>query len=226
MISRPLFFDGYRQKFNERLSQDQVKALEYKLIKFDESSLFDRRSKIAYALGTIRRETANAYRAVREGYYLKKPYMETVNILYNYYLKNNRGAIKSIFPLGINRINYIGRGDVQITHWDNYNKHKKHIQNKYGVNILEDPEAIISNEDISFDIMELGMNAREYSFTGKILSDYFNDKTESLSLEKRFIGYRNLVGYLVTPRRIINVTDHYREIGSDSIKFYDIIEFA
>lgn len=224
-INRAKYFDGYRAKWG-RMSFSQVDAKEHLLTKFDNSVLFDRLSKIASTLGNIKTETNDSYRPCREGYYLKGSYESQIRQLYNYYSAwNRKHHLKTIFPNGLDYIkNFVGRGEVQTTHEYNYAKFRKMIKYQFGVDILEEPEKML-DDDISFGVMELGLNVREYSYTGKILGDYFNDNTEGYSLEKRFVGYRNLAGYLVTPRRTVNGTDKYKQIGNDSIAFYNILEF-
>jgi len=224
IINRQKFHDGYRATWGS-LRASQVMAIEHLLTKFDASVLFDRLSKIACTFGNIKTETGDLYTPCREGNYLHGDFASQLRQLYNYYSSHNRGALKTIFPNGLDEIiNFIGRGEVQTTHDYNYMKFFKAIKYQFGVDIMKEPDKMM-DDDISFMVMELGLNVREYSYTGKILSDYFNDNTEDYSLEKRFIGYRNMVGYLITPRRTINGKDKYQLIGNDSIKFYNILEF-
>jgi len=96
-IDREFFYAGWRLHFG-KLQQPLVDRVNFLLDEFDKSTVFDTKAKIAYALATIKRETAETFAPVKEGYWITKNRVQT---LYNYYYKNNRPALRTIFPNGL-----------------------------------------------------------------------------------------------------------------------------
>lgn len=133
---------------------------------------------MSYILATIQHETANTYLPVTE--YGSKAYL--------------RG--KKYYP-------YIGRGFVQLTHDYNYKKFGKEL----GIDLYNNPN-LANDPEIAWKVLELGMTSRKVNFTGKVLGDYFNEKTD-----------------WVNARRIINGRDRAEHIANIGKKFYKIIEF-
>ncbi len=198
MINRKTFFQLYKSKFGN-LNQRQVNGLEFLLTKFDESILFDTKAKISYALATIKRETADTFEPVKEGYWITN---NRVQKLYNYYYNHNRHALDTIFPNGLAGFNYLGRGLVQITHNYNY----KNIGDKIGIDLLNAPDVAL-DPSTAFKIMEYGMF--NGTFTGKKITNYINDN---------IIDYYNC-------RKVINGLDSAREIANYAQDFFNIISF-
>ncbi len=199
VIDRKFFFDTCRANFG-KFKSAQVTGLDFLLNKFDESTDFDTKSKIAYALATIKRETAETYHPVQEGYWITT---NRVTKLYNYYANHNPGALGTIFPNGKTGNNYLGRGYVQITHNFNYSK----LGTALSIPLLANPELALEEEN-AFKIMEYGMV--NGSFTGKKLSNYFNDD-----------GYDFL-----NARKIINGMDAAAEIANSAKIFFKAIKFV
>ncbi len=169
---------------------------QFVLGKLKASSIQDKRQQ-AYVLATIKRETGDTFRPVLEGNYLKENRLQK---LFNYYQKNNPSAIKTIFPNGISGLTYEGRGYVQITHLYNYEKFSKEL----GVDLVNHPELALV-PDNAWGIAEIGMT--KGMFTGKKLSDYFNDtKTD----------YPNA-------RRIINGLDKAQMIAGYAEEFFNYL---
>lgn len=198
MINRKLFFAGYKSKFGN-LNQRQVNGLEFLLTEFDKSILFDTKAKISYALATIKRETADTFQPVKEGYWITN---NRVQKLYNYYYNHNRHALDTIFPNGLAGKNYLGRGRIQTTHNYNY----KNIGDKLGIDLLNNPDLALDNET-DWKILELGFSTGIW--TGKKLSNYINDD---------IVDYYNA-------RKIVNGLDHAREIANYAQDFFNIISF-
>ncbi len=198
MINRKTFFQLYKSKFGN-LNQRQVNGLEFLLTKFDESILFDTKAKISYALATIKRETADTFEPVKEGYWITN---NRVQKLYNYYYNHNRHALDTIFPNGLAGKNYLGRGRIQTTHNYNY----KNIGDKLGIDLLNNPDLTLDNET-DWKILELGFSTGIW--TGKKLSNYINDD---------IVDYYNA-------RKIVNGLDHAREIANYAQDFFNIISF-
>ncbi len=65
-LNRKTFFDEYRDIFGS-LSQDQVDGLGFLLTAFEDDNRWVDTREIAYALATIKHETANTYHPIYEG---------------------------------------------------------------------------------------------------------------------------------------------------------------
>lgn len=95
---------------------------------------------------------------------------------------------------------FIGRGYVQITWLDNYKKYQPIIREKFGVDIIIEPDALL-RVDIAAFVLVHGM---KYGiFTGKKLSDYIT-------------SYR---ADFPNARRIVNYTDKAELIAGYAMKF-------
>lgn len=159
------------------LKQSQVDAFN---LFFDEWDGVDKRH-LAYILATVWHETARTMLPIEEiGRGITKPYGKTVS----------------------NEKRYYGRGYVQLTWESNYKKAT--AKNNKGWDFVNHPELALEVEPalwICFEGMKNGW------FTGKKLSDYFNDtKTEP-----------------VNARRIINGLDCAVLIKTYYDKFYNSI---
>lgn len=139
------------------------------------SSIKDLRQQ-CYVLATVKHEVGNTFEPITE------QGSES-------YLKG-----KSYYP-------YIGRGYVQLTHKENYQR----FGNLLNINLVSNPE-LANNPEIAWRILELGMT--KGLFTGKKLNDYFNDKT---------IDWFNA-------RRIINGLDSAEKIASYGKQYYEILK--
>ena len=179
-----------------KLTESQEDSLSFILAKLSDSTIQDPRQQ-AYVIATIKHETANTYKPVVEGYYLSG---NRVQKLYRYYESNNPKALKTIFPNGVKGVNYLGRGFVQLTHFDNYFKFGKLLS----IDLVGEPDlAMIPHT--AWIITELGMTKGLY--TGKKLDDYFNiDETDF---------YR--------ARQIINRMDKAMEIKEYAEKIFQTI---
>lgn len=197
IMETKLFFDSIRQSlFEGKLTQSQVDGINAKLKAINDAGLgFGRRA--AYIMATAYHETGivvdgklvRTMMPVEEmgkgknrtyGYNLKldgKRYYDTKNIFY-------------------------GRGDVQLTWYDNYWK----AGQKLGLNLIQNPELVLQPE-VSAKILVLGMV--EGWFTGKKLSDYFNATTD-----------------YIEARRIVNILDKAELIAGYALLFKKAFEAA
>ncbi len=91
---------------------------------------------------------------------------------------------------------YDGRGDVQLTWYDNYLKMSKIM----GIDLVNHPELALQ-ADVAAQIMFIGM--KDGDFTGVGLPKYFNETTDDP----------------VDARRIINGTDHAEDIAGFHANF-------
>lgn len=175
-----------------KISKETEEAIAFLTKKLSTSSIQIPRQQ-AYVLATIKHETADQYTPVVEGYWLRA---NRIKKLWDYYKEHNPNALKSIFPEGRDGVNYLGRGFVQITHDYNY----RTFSNLLKIDLLHNPDLALDPE-IAWKIVEFGMVRG--LFTGKKLSDYFNEKTD-----------------FYHARQIINGMDRALEISEIAQKIY------
>lgn len=201
-INRKAFFDNWRERFG-RLQQPLVNSLNEILDAIDNEPRIQDARMVGCVFGNSAIESNWTFQPVIEGYWIKK---NRIQKLYNYYKLNNPGALKTIFPNGAKEPAYYGRGRVtQTTHISNYARASEEI---FGDDrLVKNPDLILVPET-DLKVAFLGM--LEGWFTGKKLSDYFNDtKTD----------YRG-------SRKIINGVDRASEIASIAIKVAEGVVFV
>ena len=149
-ISKTLFYG--------RLTPRQKRGIETKLTAFDIYDIFDVRWQ-AYMLATCYHETARTMQPIEEiGKGAGRPYGKKI--------KYNRKVYVEPDKL------YYGRGDVQLTWYENYELMGKLLN----IPLLEQPELAL-DPDISAKIMIEGMTrgrSNRGDFTGVSLENYFN----------------------------------------------------
>jgi putative chitinase len=181
-INRDVFYKRVRVSvFNGRLSQSQVNGMEAIFNEWESRGLQDYRY-LAYMLATCYHETGHTLQPIEE-----------------YDKGGNRAYAKPDPTTG--KI-YFGRGFVQLTWIKNY----KTMGNLLGVDLVNHPEKALDLRiatDILFEGMLKGL------FTGRKLSDYFNDKPETKQNP-----------YWLNARRIINGTDRAELIEGYGRTFY------
>ena len=184
MINREKFYDGYHKKFGA-LSTAQKEGMDFLLDSLDKSEKFNLATQYAWILGMLHHECANTWQPVIEAYWLGN---NRIQKLYNYYTSNFPGSLRGIFPTGVEYPTYEGRGYCQITLKGNYKKFRDVVKEKFGVDILTDPNAVLTKE-ISWFILETGISYRPLSFSGVVLTDFINDeKTDYLHARKTVNG--------------------------------------
>lgn len=181
MIDRKKFFDAIRfNPFNGKLTQGQVKGITFILDEWERRQWKDLRW-LAYMLATTKWETNHTMLPITELGSQK-------------YLRS-----KKYWP-------WIGRGFVQLTWERNYKAMREGVLALTGLDIVANPDDAMNIQAAAY-IMFQGM--LEGTFTGKKLSDYFNDdKTDWYNA-----------------RRIINGVDKANEIAGIAKQFYaDLVE--
>lgn len=143
------FWAGYRKAFG-KVTQKQVDAIEFLLASFDLPQWKDVRH-IAYALATIKHETAGTFRPIKE--YRNSPGSKGRKNQDRYWLTG-----------------YYGRGFVQLTWKDNYKKAAKAT----GFDLVNKPD-LAMDPHVAFQIMTWGMHTG--AFTGKKLSDFIKGRS-------------------------------------------------
>jgi len=113
---------------------------------------------LQYILATVQHETDNTFMPVKEAYRLSEEWRKLHLKYYPYY----------------------GRGFVQITHLENYQKFSKLLN----INMVKEPDLALEFDNALFILIH-GMI--KGSFTGKKLGDYFGD------FGSDFIGARAIV---------------------------------
>jgi len=121
------------------------------------------KSQIAYVLATVKHETANSFKPVREAFYLGEP------------AATHHRASLSYSP-------YYGRGYVQLTWKTNYAKY----ENILGVALVTNPDLALK-PDIALFVLVHGFKTG--AFTGRKLSDYVNaQKTDFVNARRCING--------------------------------------
>lgn len=183
-LDRKFFFDSVRKSlFGGKLSQSQVLGLETILREFENKHSEIGIHQLAYIFATVRHEVDKTMQPIEEyGKGRKKDYGKFLvdKDGKKYGLKMGQGPgkrVKYYSPMVL----YYGRGFVQLTWFENYEKASK----KLGVDFLNNPELALNIEHAT-SIMFEGMI--EGWFTTKKLSDYFNAKGHDPVNARRIIN--------------------------------------
>ena len=158
--------------FGNSISINQRKGIEYKLKAFGNHGITDNRWK-AYMLATSYHETARTMQPITErGKGAGRPYGK----------KYKQDGTVYAHPNCI----YFGRGDVQLTWFENYERMGKLL----GIPLLENPELALQPE-ISARIMIEGMTrgiSGKGDFTGVSLENYFSGSKNDPVNARRIIN--------------------------------------
>ncbi len=156
--------------------------------------------QIAYLLATAKKETNHTFAPVREAYWLSESsrnrYFER---MYDPVLGKDANRRSMARANGNTQqgdgVRYHGRGYVQLTWKNNYQK----MKDKFNVDFVNNPELALEHEH-AMKILIYGCESGE--FTGRKLSDYINENQ---------IDYYNA-------RRVVNGTDAAAEIQGFAYK--------
>lgn len=161
MINRSTFYNAIRASlFGGKLSEKQVEGIDSILDEWGNRGLEDKRW-LAYILATAFHETAATMQPIKEyGFGKGKKYG---------------------IPDPATRQIYAGRGYVQLTWKWNYESMSKLLH----VDLVNNPDLALQ-KDIAAKIMFEGMTLG--SFTGKKLSNYFNETHEDYYNARRIIN--------------------------------------
>jgi len=159
-------FEGARGLFHDRkYTQMQVDSINALFAEANKQHITSK-AQMAYILATVYHECYNP----------KTPETRMTPIVEfgsESYLRS-----KKYYP-------YVGRGFVQLTWKENYLKYNKEIEERFGVNIMQNPELVL-RIDISAYIAIAGMKYGR--FTGKCLNDYINVKKADTYNARRIIN--------------------------------------
>lgn len=195
MMDRQLFFQVInRSLFRGKLNDRQRKGIFYKLMAFDKFEVTDVRWR-AYMLATSYHETAQTMMPIEEwGRGRGKSYGRKMKLNGQPYT----------WPDQI----YYGRGDVQLTWYENYER----MGDLLSLPLLEQPELALDPE-ISAQILVEGMilgKSNRGDFTGYSLENFFNPQRDDP----------------FGARRIINGLDSAHTIAGYHYKFLEAIRKA
>lgn len=191
MINRLFFFTHIKQTlFGGRFKQSQVDGISAILDEWEKNNSKKDDRWLAYMLSTTHHETAATMQPIEEyGKGRGRPYGKRLKMSRKSYSNTN-----SIF---------YGRGFVQLTWYENYEKAGKKLKQDF----INHPEKVMELGNAT-KIMFLGM--AEGWFTGRKLSTYFNQTKED---------WRNA-------RRIINGIDRADWIANYARKYYAAISYT
>lgn len=191
MINRKFFFDNVRsQLFDGRLTQKQVNGLTAILNEWEKNYAKKDDRWLAYMLATTHHETDRTMSPIEE-------YGKGKGRKYGKRIKMNGKAYTNTTNI------FYGRGFVQLTWYENYEKAGKKLK----ADFINNPKLTLELK-YATPIMFLGMI--EGWFTGKKLSQYFNNTKEDWT----------------NARRIINGTDKANLIASYAKKYYSSISYT
>lgn len=163
-------------------------------------------NQLAYILATPKVETDNTYQPIAEKG--SKSYFNKYDIQYN----PKKAKVLGNTQPG-DGYKYRGRGDVQITGRANYTKFRSWILDRFGIDIVANPDSLLGNMPASVWIMFEGMLrgiSLRGDFTGVALEDFVNSsKTD-----------------FYNARRTVNGLDRAKEIAGYAQKFLDALTAA
>lgn len=181
MIMTEKGFAVLRSHFGS-LKQSQVDGINIIIEQFNAQGVTNY-NHAAYMLATTWHETAKTMQPIEE-------YGKGKGRFYGTWYKNSKGLLYS-FINGFKKVAYLfndhphlyyGRGYVQLTWFENYQRASK----KLGVDFINNP-ALALDPKLAADIMIVGM--REGWFTGKKLDDYISgNKKDYVSARKIING--------------------------------------
>lgn len=176
-----------RSLFGGRLSQKQVEGIEALLEAWNEYGDGDIR-KLAYVLATVYHEVDGTMQPIRE-YGLGR------NRTYGFKVKYSGRRYYNTDNI------FYGRGFTQNTWYENYEK----LGKVFNVDLINNPDLLITDIKLSARASVYAMMRGLY--TGRRLSDYFNDKKTDF----------------VNARWIINRTDKADKIAREAELFYNAL---
>lgn len=198
-MDREKFYATIRSSdlFGGKLSQKQVDGINAKLDAWGSVKSGKNAAQLAYVLGTVYREAGSGMYPVREGFCTTDSCsIKHVTDMYNRKEISHNYSI----PDKTTGKSYFGRGDVQITWADNYQR----IGKLLGVDLYHKPELAL-DPGISAQIAIGGMVGGW--FTGHKLTEYITDTKQDF----------------INARRIINGTDHASLVAGYATRFLDAI---
>lgn len=194
MINKKFFFNQIRLNlFGGSMNGKQVNGISTILDEWETNYSKNDDRWLAYMLATTHHETGRTMQPIEE-------WGKGKGLPYGSQLKMTKDKNGKRIPYSDTSELFYGRGFVQLTWYENYDKAGK----KLGKDFLHNPTGVMELTDAT-KIMFYGMT--EGWFTGVKLSNYFNPTTED---------WKNA-------RKIINGTDKWDLIKDYALKYYGAI---
>lgn len=168
-FNRQKFFDGFRDRIDPTIEQEQVDGLEFLLGEFERDPAWTDIRHIAYALATVFHETASSFQPVEEGYYLGEAAAKRHQRKLRYY------------P-------YYGRGYVQLTWKSNYEVAGK----AFGVDLVNNPNRAMEPE-IAYKSLTVGLMRGWY---GSKLTAHINARETDYVNARRCVNKLDKAGLI------------------------------
>lgn len=203
MDATTFFAYARRAPFGGRLTQGQIDGMNALFRCWDSHKIPapDKRH-LAYILASVFHETGGRMVPVRETF--ASTDAGAIAALDKAHKAGRLGQVsKPYWRKGANGKAYFGRGDIQLTHEENY----KTLGERLDVDLVGNPSLAL-DLDISAEIAIVGM--LEGLFTGKKLTDYFNLKKDDP----------------IGARAVVNGTDKAKLIAGYYKSFLDALEAA
>ena len=185
-FDRAKFFDGFRDRLDSTIEQEQVKGLEFLLSRIENDGFWKLIPQIAYALATTFHETAGSFQPVEEGYYL--------------------GKKAKAFQKKLRYFPFFGRGYVQLTWKSNYAKATREIRRQMP-SLVAQFEAVtsqrfdlVANPEqaldplVAYACLTLGMQQGWYGPKG--LSSYINAQEVDYVEARRTVNVQDKAGLI------------------------------
>lgn len=191
-FDRKKFFQGFRERIDPTIEQEQVSGLEFLLGQMESDPFWKYVPQIAYTLATVYHETAGSFQPVVEGYYLAQTDPP------DYAGKTAR--VKA-FQKKLRYFPYFGRGYVQLTWKRNYEK----AGDVLGLDLVNKPELALE-PDGAYQTMTYGMH--QGWFTDKKLDDYIKGTKKDYTNARKIINGLDkaglIAGYARAFEKILN----------------------
>ncbi|NSY46314.1 hypothetical protein EXN24_17185 [Rhizobium rhizogenes] len=203
MDATTFFAYARRAPFGGRLTQGQIDGMNALFLCWDSHKIPapDKRH-LAYILASVFHETGGRMVLVRETF--ASTDAGAIAALDKAHKAGRLGQVsKRYWRKGANGKAYFGRGDIQLTHEENY----RVLGERIGVDLVGNPSLVL-DLDISAEIAIVGM--LEGLFSGKKLTDYFNLKKDDP----------------IGARAVVNGTDKAKLIAGYYKSFLDALEAA
>lgn len=202
-INRKFFFETARMRlFAGSLKTGQVDGMGQILDLWETTRAGQDDRWLAYMLATAYHETARTMQPVRET--LRTTDEDAIRVLENAWTRGQLPWVSNPYwRRDANGKTWLGRGLVQLTHFDNY----KRMSGVLSIDLVTDP-SVAMNMKVALQIMFVGME-RGY-FTKAPLSQFFNGSKEDW----------------VNARRIINKLDKALQIADYGRAFYSCISYT
>lgn len=193
LLDKKYFYKQYQTLFGS-LTKQNVTNIELIIDSISEYYQSENRicnsNQLAYMLATVKHETADTYKPINE-YGGKKYYEEMYDPILGKNAKRKKMAMDNGNTSQGDGVKYHGRGFVQLTWKDNYNR----MGDKFNVDLVNNPELALDPK-LALKILVYGSESG--TFTGLKLEDFIN------SNDKDYYNARKVINGLDKAKKIEN----------------------